>query len=83
MVSSYVGVASLRIAISWVAINFNNDANNAPDPLVWSAGGLPKRRRLVHAVRNRAFLPGRGPPGGLLFLLLLLMLMMLRPALLC
>ena len=33
----------------------------APDPLVWSAGALPKRRRLVHAVRDRAFLPG--PPG--------------------
>ena len=32
-----------------------------PDPLLWSAGALPKRRRLVHAVRDRAFLPG--PPG--------------------
>ena len=30
----------------------------ALDPLVWSAGGLPKRRRLVHAVGDRAFLPG-------------------------
>ena len=29
--------------------------------LVWSAGAHPKRRRLVHAVRDRAFLPG--PPG--------------------
>ena len=29
----------------------------APDPLVWSAGALPKRRRVVHAVRNHAFLP--------------------------
>ena len=29
--------------------------------LVWSAGAPPKRRRLVHAVRDRAFLPG--PPG--------------------
>ena len=28
------------------------------DPLVWSAGSAPKRRRV--AVRNRAFLPG--PP---------------------
>ena len=33
----------------------------APDPLVWSAGAHPKRRRLVHAVRDRAFLPQ--PPG--------------------
>ena len=29
--------------------------------MVWSAGALHKRRRLVHAVRDRAFLPG--PPG--------------------
>ena len=32
-----------------------------PDPLVWSAGTRPKRRRLFHAVRDRAFL--LGPPG--------------------
>ena len=30
----------------------------APDLLVWSAGALSKRRRLVHAVRNHAMLPG-------------------------
>ena len=30
----------------------------APDPLVWSAGSLPKRRRIVHAVRNLAMLLG-------------------------
>ena len=30
----------------------------APDPIVWSAGALPRRRRLVHAVRNLAMLPG-------------------------
>ena len=34
---------------------------DAPNPLVWSAGAHPKRRRLVHAVRDQAFLPG--PPG--------------------
>ena len=33
----------------------------APDPLVWSAGASPKRRWLVPAVRDLAFLPG--PPG--------------------
>ena len=33
----------------------------APDPLVWSAGARPKRRRPLCAVRDRAFLPG--PPG--------------------
>ena len=26
-----------------------------PDPLVWSAGALPKRRRFVHAVRGPGF----------------------------
>ena len=33
----------------------------APDPMVWSAGALPKRRRLVHAVRDLAML--LGPPS--------------------
>ena len=37
-------------------------AGTALDPLVWSAGALPKRRRLVHAVRDHAFLPG---PAGI------------------
>ena len=27
----------------------------APDPLIWSADALPERRRIVHAVRDRAF----------------------------
>ena len=40
-------------------MNHDGRDGTAPDPLVWSAGALPKRRRLVHAVR--AFLPG--PPG--------------------
>ena len=30
----------------------------APDPMVWSAGGRPKRRRPVEAVRDYATLPG-------------------------
>ena len=42
-------------------VNHDGRDGTAPDPLVWSAGVLPKRRRLVHAVRDRAFLPG--PPG--------------------
>ena len=37
----------------------------SPDPPAWSAGALPMRRRLVHAVRDRAFLPG--PSGNLGF----------------
>ena len=42
-------------------VNYDGGPGTAPDPLVWSAGSLPKRRRLVHAVRDCASLPG--PPG--------------------
>ena len=46
------------IAISGAVVNHDGHDGTAPDPLVWSAGALPKRRRLVHAVRDGAFLPG-------------------------
>ena len=49
------------IAISRAVVNHDGRDGTAPDPLVWSAGALPKRRRLVHAVRDQAFLTG--PPG--------------------
>ena len=49
------------IAVSRAVVNHDGSGGTAPDPLVWSAGALRKRRRLVHAVRERAFLPG--PPG--------------------
>ena len=49
------------IAISRAVVNHDGGIGTDPDPLVWSAGALLKRRRLVHAVRDRAFLPG--PPG--------------------
>ena len=49
------------IAISRAVVNHDGLGGTAPDPLVWSAGALRKRRRLVRAVRDRAFLPG--PPG--------------------
>ena len=49
------------IAITRAVVNHDDLGGTAPDPLVWSAGALRKRRRLVHAVRDRAFLPG--PPG--------------------
>ena len=42
-------------------VNHDGREGTAPDPLVWSAGARPKRRRLVHAIRDRAFLTG--PPG--------------------
>ena len=46
------------IAISRAVVNHDNREGTAPDPLVWSAGALPKRRRLLDAVRNSAMLPG-------------------------
>ena len=49
------------IAISGAVVNHDDRDGTAPDPLVWSAGAHPKRRRLVHAVRDRVFSPG--PPG--------------------
>ena len=49
------------IATSRAVVNHDGWDGTAPDPLVWSAGAHPKRRGLVHAVRDQAFLPG--PPG--------------------
>ena len=49
------------IAISRAVVNHNRFGGTAPDPMVWSAGSMPKRRRLVHAVRDLALLPG--PPA--------------------
>ena len=45
-------------AISKAVGNHDWNVGTAPDPMVWSAGALPKRRRIVHAVRNLAMLPG-------------------------
>ena len=56
--STFIG---FFIAVSGAVVNHDGGPGTAPDPLVWSAGSIPKRRRLVHAVRDRAFLPG--PPG--------------------
>ena len=46
------------IAISRAVVNHNGGAGTSINPLVWSAGSAPKKRRV--AVRDRAFLPG--PP---------------------
>ena len=46
------------IAIASVVVNLGDGHGTAPDPLVWSAGSLPKRPRITHAVRDFAFLPG-------------------------
>ena len=40
------------ITISRAVVNHDGREDTAPDPLVWSAGARPKRRRLVHAVRD-------------------------------
>ena len=45
------------IASSLPSVNHDDCEGTAPDPLVWSACA-PKRRRLVHAVRNYALLLG-------------------------
>ena len=68
------------IAISRTVVNHDGLGGTAPDPLVWSAGALDKRRRLVHAVRDRAFLPGPlafGTRNGFRFQLLSSVLRML------
>ena len=60
----YLVILDLRrffIAVPRAVVNHDAKEGTVPDPLVWCAGAHPKRRRLVHAVRDRAFLPG--PPG--------------------
>ena len=39
-------------------VNHDGKGRTSLDRLVWSAGAHPKRRRLVHAVRDQALLPG-------------------------
>ena len=51
----YSGLASFFIA---VVVDHDGGEGAALDSLIWSAGALPKRRRLVDAVRNHAMLPG-------------------------
>ena len=54
-----LGLHRFFIAIARAVVNHDGVAL---DPLVWSADGAPKRRRVVQAVRDRAFLPG---PAGI------------------
>ena len=46
------------IAISRAVVNCDDSSGLAPHPLVWSAGGLPGRRRIADIVRDVALLPG-------------------------
>ena len=45
------------IAISWAVVNHDGLGGTVLHTMVWSATSLPKRRRIVHAVRNFALLP--------------------------
>ena len=47
-------------ANSRAVVNNDEAAGTARDPWEWSADALPKRRRVVHAVRNDALLLGPG-----------------------
>ena len=69
------------IAIAWAVVNDDGRGGLAPVPIVWSAGGRLKRRRLVEAVRDYAMLPGPQRlwvggegSGGLRFASLVMML---------
>ena len=58
MVSCCSSSSSFFVAIARAVVNHDDGRGTAPDPLVWSAGSLPKRPRVLHAVRDFAFLPG-------------------------
>ena len=69
------------IAISGAVVNHDGGSGTAPDPLVWSAGAVTKRRRLFMRFGTVLFCPGHlvfGMLNGLLFLLLLSVLMTLH-----
>ena len=53
-----MGLHRFFIATSRAVVNHVDGEGTAPDPLIWSAGALPKMRKLVHAVRDFAMLPG-------------------------
>ena len=54
-----LGLHRFFIAIARAVVNHNGGAGTSLDPVVvWSVGGAPKRRRVVHAVLDRAFLNG-------------------------
>ena len=56
MVSGDSGAASFFIAISRAVVNQDDGDGTARDPLVWSAGALPKRRRVGREEHGRAML---------------------------
>ena len=50
------------IAIARAVVNHDGEAGTSMDPMVWSVGSVPKWRKVAHAVRDRASLPG---PAGI------------------
>ena len=46
------------IAVSRALVDCDDSSGLAPHPLVWSAGGLPKGRRIADVVRDVVLLPG-------------------------
>ena len=56
-----LGLHRFFIAIARAVVNHDGVAGTSLDPMVWSVGGAPERRRVVHAVRDKAVLPG---PAG-------------------
>ena len=57
-----LGLHRFFIATARAVVNHDGEAGTSMDPMVWSVGSAPKRRRGAHAVRDRAFLPG---PAGI------------------
>ena len=53
--SLMLAATSPGFALSRTVVDHLDGGGTPPDLLVWSAGALPKRRRVVHAVRDRAF----------------------------
>ena len=53
------------IAIARAVVNHDGEAGTSMNPMVWSVGSVPKWRKVAHAVRDRASLPGlAGICGG-------------------
>ena len=52
-----LGLHRFCIAVARAVVNHDGVAGTAFDPVVWSVGGALKKRRVVHAVRDRDFLP--------------------------
>ena len=52
------GILLFWFCIGSLLPHCDDSSGLAPHPLVWSAGCLPKRRRIVDVVRNVALLPG-------------------------